>query len=126
MQPSAEPTPQAFLPLPHLPFHVLLALAERPRHGWSVVRAIRELTGGDNPSSGSLYLAISRLEESGLIEEAPPEVVVEEEPATGAERRKVYQLTPLGRDVLDAETRRLANLVRLARGYSSASGGDRR
>jgi DNA-binding PadR family transcriptional regulator len=94
--------------------HVLLALAEQPRHGWSIIRTIREITSGrDNPSSGSLYLAMSRLEERGLIEEAPD--------AAGGEdgRRKVYRLTELGRAVLEAETVRLASLVRLSESWSA-------
>jgi DNA-binding PadR family transcriptional regulator len=113
-RPARDASPEAFLPLPHLPMHVLLALAEQPRHGWSIIRTIREITSGrDNPSSGSLYLAMSRLEERGLIEEAPD--------AAGGEdgRRKVYRLTELGRAVLEAETVRLASLVRLSESWSA-------
>jgi DNA-binding PadR family transcriptional regulator len=98
------------LPLPNLPFHVLLVLAEGERHGWAVIKRIEELTSGmQSPSSGSLYLAMTRLEERGLIEEAPaPTDDVDE-------RRRYYRLTVLGSDVLEAEIGRLAELVQVAR-----------
>jgi PadR family transcriptional regulator PadR len=107
VKPKAHPEPEDFLPLPHLPFHILLVLGEGPRHGGAVVRRIGEITGGTTrPSSGSLYLAIGRLEERGLIAE---ERSAEAGPGTP------YGLTPLGRRVLEAETARMAGLVDLAR-----------
>ena len=102
--------PRDFLPLPHLPLHVMLALAEgEPMHGWAVIRRIDEMTGGATcPSTGSLYLAMGRLEERGLLDEvAPPSDDVDA-------RRKYYRLTGLGRRVLEAESRRLAALVEVA------------
>lgn len=105
------PEPDTFLPLPHLPYHVLLALAgAEPLHGWGVIKRIDEMTGGATcPSTGSLYLAMARLEERGLLEEvAPPRDDVDA-------RRRYHRLTPLGRRVLEAETRRLASLVEVAR-----------
>lgn len=97
------------LPLPNLPLHVLLALAEEERHGWAIIKRIEELTGDSrSPSSGSLYLAMTRLEDRGLIEEAPaPDVEVDE-------RRRYYRLTPLGKGVLEAEVSRLSELVQVA------------
>ncbi|HVS62855.1 MAG TPA: PadR family transcriptional regulator [Thermoanaerobaculia bacterium] len=120
-RPSKGAGPETFLPLPHLPFHVLLALAEEPRHGWAIIRAVRQITSGrDNPSSGSLYLAMSRLVERGLIEEAPGAGIATDRSG----RRKTYRLTGLGREVLEAETARLATLVRLSEGFST--GGKKR
>lgn len=111
--PPENPDPEVFLPLPHLPLHILLALGERPRHGWGVIQKIGKLTGGRNePSAGSLYLAMSRLEERGLIEDAP-----RPEDDTDA-RRRYFRLTPLGRRVLAAETERLAGLVEVSRRLS--------
>lgn len=98
------------LPLPHLPLHVLLALAEEERHGWAVIKRIEELTEGHHsPSSGSLYLAMARLEKAGLIEE------VAEPPEHEDSRRRYYRLTGPGRRVLAAEVHRLGQLVDLAR-----------
>jgi DNA-binding PadR family transcriptional regulator len=102
--------PGEFLPLPHLPLHILLALADGTRHGWAVIKRIEEMTGGDTrPSTGSLYLAMGRLAERRLIEE------VESPDDDVDERRKYYRITPLGTRVLEAESRRLAALVRVAR-----------
>lgn len=116
--PPDNPDPEVFLPLPHLPLHILLALAEGPRHGWGVIQKIGELTDGRNePSAGSLYLAMSRLEERGLIENAPrPEGDTDG-------RRRYFRLTPLGRRVLAAETERLAGLVEVSRRWSGTRGG---
>jgi DNA-binding PadR family transcriptional regulator len=113
--PPENPDPGVFLPLPHLPLHILLALAEEPRHGWSVVQKIGKLTEGRHkPSAGSLYLAMSRLEERGLIEDAP-----RPDDDTDA-RRRYFRLTSLGRRVLAAETERLAGLVAISRRSNAA------
>jgi DNA-binding PadR family transcriptional regulator len=101
--------PAELLPLPHMTFHVLLALAEGDAHGWEIIRRIRALTEGtSDPSSGSLYLAMMRLEDQGLLEEA-------DGPADADQRRRYYRITPFGRRVLAAESERLASLVARAR-----------
>lgn len=108
---SVSPDPQDFLPLPHLPFHVLLALAgDEVLHGWGVIKRIEEMTGGATcPSTGSLYLAMGRLAERGLLDEVPAPAD-DEDP-----RRKYYRVTPFGRRVLAAESERLAALLDVAR-----------
>jgi len=101
---------EALLPLPHLTYLVLLALAAGDAHGWAIIKRIREMTSArTNPSSGSLYLAMVRLEDRGLLEEAeaPPGEDVDE-------RRRHYRLTRFGRSVLEAESARLRSLVELA------------
>lgn len=104
------------LPLAHLPLHVLLALAEGDRHGWAIIKRIEELTRGtSSPSSGSLYLAMTRMQERGLIEEIPA-------PDDEADpRRRYYRSTTLGERVLRAEIERLAGIVGVARA-AGASG----
>jgi DNA-binding PadR family transcriptional regulator len=104
-----QPEPEAFLPLPHLAFHVLLALSDGDRHGWAIVRRIEELTEGVwSPSAGSLYLSMTGLEKKGLIADV---AAPDDEADT---RRRYYALSPLGRRVLDLELRRVASLVRQA------------
>jgi DNA-binding PadR family transcriptional regulator len=94
------------LPLTPLSFQILVALADEPRHGYGIIKEIEEATGERLKSStGTLYLAIERLEQEGLIEE---------EPSSDA-RRRYYRLTPLGRSVAAAETKRLATLLGVAR-----------
>ena len=96
-------------PLANLSYYVLLALADGPAHGWAIIKRIHELTEGTaNPSSGSLYLAMVRLEDEALIAKAPA-------PANEDERRRYYKLTPAGRKSARAESQRLSRLVRYAR-----------
>lgn len=102
--------PEAFLPLPQLPLQVLLALAAGgPAHGYALIKRIEEIMPGAQPSSGSLYLAMVRLEERGLLAETDPP----EGEGTDA-RRRYYRLTPLGKEVIEAESRRLARIVSIA------------
>ncbi len=104
--------PVDFLPLPHLAFHVLLALAECDRHGWAIIKKIQEMTAGQtDPSSGSLYLSMAKLEERKLIEQTTREP----SPVEDDERRKYYRLTRLGQRVLTAEAERVASLVEFAK-----------
>ena len=117
---NSESGPESFLPLPHLPLHILLGLAAgQPAHGWAIIKRIGEMTEGrTSPSSGSLYLAMVRLGESGLIEQ------VEAPAAETDARRRFYTLTSLGRRVLRAETERLSSLVDLARLHEALDGQD--
>ena len=101
--------PQRFLPLPTLSYYVLLALGEGEAHGWAVIKRIRELTDqAANPSSGSLYLAMVRLQDDALIDEVAS-------PAGEDGRRRYYRLTPFGREVARAESLRLDRLLHRAR-----------
>ena len=94
-----------------LPFHILLALAERPAHGYAIGRDVEERSGGRlDPTTGALYQALKRLTTDGLI--AP--LAEPPEPATDA-RRKYFELTPAGRRAAAAEARRLDALVQAAR-----------
>lgn len=98
-----------FLPLTHVVYHVLLSLAGEARHGYGIIKDVAERTDGAlEIEAGTLYAAIKRLRDDGLIEErtSPPET----DP-----RRRYYGLTALGRRVLRAESMRLSELVRFAR-----------
>ncbi len=105
-----SPSPDAVqdhLPLTHISFHVLVALGDRPLHGYGILKEMEDESGGAlTPSTGSLYLALQRMEEEGLIEESP-ERPDEDDDA----RRRYYRLTSLGRTVARAEASRLASLV---------------
>jgi DNA-binding PadR family transcriptional regulator len=100
------------LPLPPVTFHVLVSLAERPRHGYSILQEVAERT--DNQvklHAGTLYATIKRLLSEGLIKELSRRPAGESED----ERRRYYELTPFGRRVAIAEANRLTALVRQAR-----------
>jgi DNA-binding PadR family transcriptional regulator len=93
-------------------YQILLALAGRDRHGYAILKAVeRQTEGGIRLGPGTLYAAIRRLEDEGLIAESG----WRPDPDLDDERRRYYALTRAGRAVLVAETERLQALVRLAR-----------
>lgn len=99
------------LPLTPLTYQVLLAMADGPLHGYGVIKEVSERTDGEMElEAGTLYAAIKRLRDEGLIDLAAT-------PRGGSldSRRRYYRLTPLGRRVLRLESERLARLVELAR-----------
>jgi DNA-binding PadR family transcriptional regulator len=83
--------------------HILIALADGPKHGYAMTQDIEALTGR-RPGPGTLYGAIARLEERGWIESVPSE-----------DRRKPYRLTPSGRRVLRARLDALRSVTAVAR-----------
>lgn len=93
----------AFLPLPVAEFHILVSLIAEPRHGYAIMADVERRTGGRmTMGPGTLYTALRRMTERGLVGEAA---------VPGADRRLVYRITPLGRDVVVAEGRRMAECV---------------
>ena len=107
--------PSHFLPLSELPFQILLALGSGASHGYGIGKEIEGRSSGRlKPTTGSLYQALKRLKDDGLIESTDPK----EE--NGDTRRKYFQLTPLGRQVMALEAERLAELVAVARERSLA------
>jgi DNA-binding PadR family transcriptional regulator len=104
---------EAQLPLTPGVFHILLALADQDRHGYAIILDIAERTDGAvRLGTGTLYTAIARLLDHGLVEESDERPNADEDD----ERRRYYRLLPFGRAVANAEARRLAALVRMARG----------
>jgi DNA-binding PadR family transcriptional regulator len=102
---------ERFLPLKPAAFHILLALADGPRHGYAIRASVEELTaGGIRLWPATLYGSVRQLAEAGLIE-----AVESGDEASEDARRRYYQLTLLGRRVLVAETERLRALVEFAR-----------
>lgn len=104
--------PEDFLPLTPAVFHILLALSDGEKHGYAIMRVVEEITQGRMIlGPGTLYGAIKRLLKRSLITESDfrPDPVIDDS------RRRYYQLTDLGRAVLTAECKRLADLVEHAR-----------
>lgn len=102
--------PEHFLPLTPVAFDVLLALADGEQHGYRIMQDVNARAGAGIPlRTGTLYRALARLLEQGLIDELP------ERPADVDERRRYYCLTALGIAVARAEMDRLASQVDVAR-----------
>ncbi|MEI2610694.1 MAG: PadR family transcriptional regulator [Candidatus Promineifilaceae bacterium] len=106
-----ETNPEKLLPLSTTIFHILLVLADRARHGYSIMKAIDEITNGQvKMGPGTFYGAIKRLLEANLIIESDERP----DPELDDERRRYYELTPFGQQVLKAEIVRLSQLIRYA------------
>ncbi len=85
---------------------ILKTLALEPMHGWGVAQRIQQLSSEAlQVGQGSLYPALQRLEERGLIEGEWKEPM-------GARRAKYYQLTPSGQRALGQETDSWRDYVR--------------
>jgi DNA-binding PadR family transcriptional regulator len=98
------------LPLRPVEFHILLSLAGGARHGYGIMQDARE-RGEAVPDIGTLYRALARMLDLGLIEQA-------DAPRNSAEddaRRNYYAITDFGLRAARAEARRLDALARAAR-----------
>ncbi len=102
--------PRAALPLSSAAFYILLALADGDRHGYSISKEVEAHTDGAvKLGPGTLYRVIKQMLADGWIDE------VRAAAGDDDERRRNYRLTPWGRRIAEAEARRLADLVMLAR-----------
>ena len=104
--------PEEFLPLTPAMFHILLALADKERHGYHIMREVDERTNGNvKLGPGTLYGSIKRMMADGLVEELDERP----DPELDDERRRYYRLTDFGFRVASAEAQRLEQMVRSAR-----------
>ena len=111
-QKSSSLQPEDFLPLTPAMFHVLLAIADKERHGYEIMQEVQERTEGSvRLGPGTLYGSIKRMLGDGLIEESGDRP----DPAFDDERRRYYRLTDFGYRVAKAEPERLASLLKSAR-----------
>jgi DNA-binding PadR family transcriptional regulator len=109
---AAPRDPRSFLPLTPRVYHVLLALADGPLHGYGVILAVQDLTKGlIVMRTGTLYVLLRRLLNQRLIEASTDRPGADEDD----ERRRYYRLSELGRAVLEAESLRLQSVVAVAR-----------
>jgi DNA-binding PadR family transcriptional regulator len=116
MRPTPDRSPDAWLPLTQERFHVLLALADEPRHGYAIIKDIAARTGGVvSLGTGTLYGIVKRLLADGLVVESHRRPRADNDD----ERRRYYRVTPFGRRVLAAETARLEGMVLAARASRS-------
>lgn len=94
-------------PLTPAVFHILLALADGPLHGYGIMQAVEGSAAGEPPMGpGTIYGSLQRMEEAGLVKELA---------ARTDDRRRVFTLQPAGRRALAQEAERLARLSALLR-----------
>lgn len=90
---------KVYVPMTETGFYILLCLLEES-HGYSIVQKVESLTHGEiRLSPGTLYGSLSKMEKDGLIQ------FIREE-----EKRKIYKITDLGKQVLDLEMKRIERL----------------
>jgi len=103
-------TPE-FLPLREPTLFILLSISAEKKHGYAILQDVETLSQGQvRLSNGTLYGALTRLLDQGLIEQSSSD-----EPQTSGKPRKAYQLTRDGLAILQTEIKRLNTLVRIAR-----------
>ena len=84
-------------------FYILLCLRS-PNHGYGIVQKVERLTGGAiRLAPGTMYGSLSKMEKDGLIR------FIREE-----EKRKIYEITDLGREVLQIELKRIVRLYKIS------------
>lgn len=94
---------KVYVPMTETGFYILLCLQE-PNHGYGIVQRVEELTGGEiRLTPGTMYGSLSKMEKDGLIRFV-----------RAVEKRKLYCITDLGRDVLDLELKRIQRLYQTA------------
>jgi DNA-binding PadR family transcriptional regulator len=95
------------VPLTPAVFHILLALADGPLHGYGIMQAVETSASGEPAMGpGTIYGSLQRMEEAGLVKELA---------ARTDDRRRVFSLQPAGRRALAMEAERLARLAALVR-----------
>ena len=100
-----EKIKRIYVPMTESGFYILYCL-QTPQHGYGISQQVRKMTGGDVViSAGTMYGTLSKMEQDGLIAFYGEE-----------EKRKLYRLTELGREVLAAEIRRIERLYKNSKG----------
>ncbi len=90
---------KVYVPMTETGFYILLCL-QQPNHGYGIVQRVEQMTKGEiRLTPGTMYGSLSKMEKDGLI------FFIREE-----EKRKIYQITELGRQVLDLELKRIERL----------------
>ena len=94
---------KVYVPMTETAFYILLCL-KTPNHGYGFVQTVERLTDGAiKLAPGTMYGSLSKMEKDALIR------FVREE-----EKRKIYEITDLGREVLQTEIARIERLYRIA------------
>ena len=94
-------TRKVYVPMTETGFYILYCL-RKPNHGYGVVQMVERLTDGEiRLAPGTMYGSLTKMEKDGLI------AFVREE-----EKRKLYEITELGTEVLQLELKRIRRLYR--------------
>ena len=96
---------RVYIPMTETGFYILFCLQEE-MHGYNITQNVKKMTNGAVViSPGTMYGTLSKMEKDGLIS------FIREE-----EKRKLYHITDLGRDILIIELQRIERLYRNSKG----------
>lgn len=96
-----------YVPMTESGFYILLCLQE-PQHGYGIGQRVKKMMGGElSIGAGTMYGTLAKMEKDGLI------AYVRED-----EKRKLYLITELGREILDLEIKRIDRLYKNSKGES--------
>ena len=96
---------RVYIPMTETGFYILYCL-QQPQHGYGIGQQVWKMTGGAvSISAGTMYGTLSKMEKDGLI------CFVREE-----KKRRLYSITPLGREILDLELKRIERLYKNSQG----------
>ena len=88
-----------YVPMTESGFYILFCL-QQPQHGYGISQQVRQMTGGELIiSAGTMYGTLSKMEKDGLIDFEREE-----------EKRKLYRITELGKEILHLEIKRIERL----------------
>ena len=97
-----------YVPMTESGFYILFCLQE-PQHGYGISQQVKRMSGGEvSISAGTMYGTLSKMEKDGLI------AFVREE-----DKRKLYQITALGAEILELEIRRIERLYKNSKGENA-------
>ena len=92
-------TRKVYVPMTETGFYILFCL-QKPNHGYGIVQMVEKLTNSEiRLAPGTMYGSLSKMEKDGLIR------FVNE-----IDKRKIYEFTELGKEVLDLELKRIKRL----------------
>jgi DNA-binding PadR family transcriptional regulator len=95
-------TKKVYVPMTETGFYILFCL-QKPNHGYGVVQRVEELTSGElRLAPGTMYGTLSKMEKDGVIR------FIKEE-----DKRKIYEITELGLEILNIEINRIKNLYKI-------------
>ena len=96
---------RVYVPMTETGFYILFCL-QSPQHGYGISGQVKRMTGGAiTISAGTMYGTLAKMEKDGLIRFCREE-----------DKRKLYEITTLGQEVLDLEIRRIERLYRNSKG----------
>jgi DNA-binding PadR family transcriptional regulator len=94
---------KVYIPMTETAFYILLCLRQ-PNHGYGVVQTVDTMTSGAiRLAPGTMYGSLSKMEKDGVIR------FIREE-----EKRKIYQISGLGEELLQIELQRIQRLYKIA------------